>query len=222
MNLEQLIAQFRLDAMDKAEPYLWEDDDVVQWLNEAQAEAAVRARLLLDDYTPEVTNIEVVAQKASYTLHAKLYEIVRIAFRGEDHRQQPLELVSREKLDRKAPEWRSMEAGEPRWAIQDETRIRLVPMPARAGTVLLEGYRLPLKAMVNKTDKPEIHEAHHPYLVHWALHRAFSMPDSDGFDPQRAQLSYEKFNSVFGMRPDADLRRTTRHDEPNAIVNYLM
>lgn len=222
MNLEQLIAQFRLDAMDKAEPYLWEDPDVIQWLNEAQVEAVVRARLLLDDDTPAVTQLSVQAQKASYSLHAKLYEIVRIAFSGEGQRQQPLELVSREKLDRITPEWRSMDAGVPRWAIQDDTRIRLVPMPARAGTLLLEGYRLPLKAMVNDTDKPEIHEAHHPYLVHWALHRAFSMPDSDGFDPQRAITAEAAFTGYFGMRPDADLRRTTRHDEPNAIVNYLM
>ena len=55
MTLEELIASFREDATDKVGPYLWEDETVTRWLNEAQDEAAVRARLLLDDSTPAVT-----------------------------------------------------------------------------------------------------------------------------------------------------------------------
>ena len=46
MNLEQLIAQFRIDADDLVQPYLWPDDWVAPWLTEAVSEAAVRGRLL--------------------------------------------------------------------------------------------------------------------------------------------------------------------------------
>ncbi|MDN5539966.1 MAG: hypothetical protein L0H08_23745, partial [Comamonas sp.] len=78
MNLEDLIASFREDSSDEVEPYLWGDDTVTRWLNEAQDEAAVRGRLLLDDSTPAVTTIAVSAGQASYQLHAKVYEIAHL------------------------------------------------------------------------------------------------------------------------------------------------
>ena len=46
MTLEELIASFREDSNDELEPYLWGDEAVTRWLNEAQDEAAVRGRLL--------------------------------------------------------------------------------------------------------------------------------------------------------------------------------
>ena len=67
MTLEELIASFREDSTDKLEPYLWEDETVTRWLNEAQDEAAVRGRLLLDDSTPAVTQIAVTAGQANAT-----------------------------------------------------------------------------------------------------------------------------------------------------------
>ena len=72
---------------------------------------------------------------------------------------------------------------------------------------------MPLKALENDTDKPELHESHHRHLVHWALHRAFSKPDSETIDPQRAAAAEAAFTRYFGHSPDADLRRSTRHDE---------
>ena len=73
---------------------------------------------------------------------------------------------------------------------------------------------MPLKALENDTDKPELNESHHRHLVHWALHRAFSKPDADGFDPTRAATAEAAFTRYFGQRPDSDLRRATRSDVP--------
>ena len=84
--------------------------------------------------------------------------------------------------------------------------------PSTAGTLYLEGYRLPLKPLVNDTDKPEINQAHHRNLVHWALHRAFSKPDSETIDPQRAATAEAAFTRYFGIAPDSDMRRQTRED----------
>lgn len=223
MTLEELIASFREDATDKVQPFLWEDETVTRWLNEAQDEAAVRGRLLLDDSTPAVTTIAVTAGQASYQLHAKVYEIAHLQWQpsAAAHRAQPVELVTREWLDRKHPGWRVRLDCDALYAIQSEGALRLVPTPREAGTLVLEAYRLPMKAMVNDTDKPEIHAASHAYLVYWALHRAFSQPDSDGFDPQRAATAEAAFTGYFGARPDADLRRATRHDEPQVNATYI-
>ena len=214
MNLEQLIQQFRIDADDMVpNPYLREDEWIAAWMTEAQDQAAMRARLLLDDYTPALTHIAVTAGVDSYPLHPKLYEIAVIDFVPVTGYVQPVYLTSREKLDRDRNGWRNEPAGVPCSAIQTDTRLRLVPVPSVNGTLRLEAYRLPLKALVNDNDKPEIHEAHHRHLVHWALYRAFSKPDTETMDPNRAKTAETAFTAYFGPRPDSDLRRSTRSDE---------
>lgn len=223
MNLEELIAAFREDSTDKVEPYLWKDETVTRWFNEAQDEAAVRARLLLDDSTPAVTTIAVVAGQASYQLHPKVYEIAHLRWQSSAaaHRGKAVDLVTREWLDRKHPDWRVRLDCDGLYAIQTEGALRLVPTPRDEGSLVLEAYRLPLKILAADGDKPEIHSASHAYLVYWALHKAFSQPDSDGFDPQRAATAEATFTRYFGTRPDADMRRSTRHDEPQVNVTYI-
>ena len=213
MNLEQLTAQFRVDADDLTEPYFWDAEWIATWLTEAQAEAAIRNRLLYEASNPAVCQIAVAANAATHDLHKSLFELVHLRFQATGAATSSvLSIKAREELDRIRPGWRD-ETGTPRHAIQDDTRITLVPRPELAGTLHVEGYRVPLKALENDTDKPELHEAHHRHLVHWALHRAFSKPDSETIDPTRAATAEAAFTRYFGPSPDADLRRSTRHDE---------
>lgn len=213
MNLEQLTAQFRVDADDLTEPHFWDAEWIATWLTEAQAEAAIRKRLLYEASNPAVCQIAVAANAATHDLHKSLFELVHLRFQATGAATSSVVTIkSREELDRIRPGWRD-ETGTPRHAVQDDTRITLVPRPELAGTLHVEGYRVPLKALENDTDKPELHEAHHRHLVHWALHRAFTKPDSETIDPQRAAAAEAAFTRYFGPSPDADLRRSTRHDE---------
>ena len=219
MNLEQLIASFRVDADDLEEPHLFKDEWIAAWLSEAQAEAAIRGRLILEDANPAVCQIAVTAGQASYELHRSIYEIADLRFvPAGQPKSVPLALVTREWLDDKRPGWRDC-AGAPKFAIQTDRRIRLVGAPDTDGMLHLEAYRAPLKALENDTDKPELNEAHHRHLVQWALHRAFSRPDSETIDPQRADRALAAFTGYFGLPPDSDLRRATRHDlmQTNAL-----
>lgn len=221
MNLEALIAKFRRDADDREVPPAFDDELVVDLLNEAEREAAVRGRLLHESANPAICQIPVVAGTAVYALHASLYELTHIAFRATGAtRREPLVLKSEGELDRIEPEWRD-QAGTPKWAIQDDTGVRLVPAPAEPGVLLLEGYRLPLADMSGDNDAPEIHRAHHERLVDWALFGAFSIPDADRFDPQRAGNAEKAFTAYFGPRPDSDLRRITREDVAHHNVAYF-
>ena len=158
--------------------------------------------------------IAVSANTATHDLHKSLFELVHLRFQATGAATSSVVTIkAREELDRIRPGWRD-ETGTPRYAVQDDTRITLVPRPEVAGTLHIEGYRVPLKALENDTDKPEIHEAHHRHLVHWALHRAFSKPDSETIDPRRAAEAEVAFTRYFGQRPDSDLRRATRSDVP--------
>lgn len=212
MNLEQLIAQFRVDADDLVQPYLWPDDWVAPWLTEAVSEAAVRGRLIYEAANAAVSQIAVSASAATHELHKSLFELVHLRFQATGATTSSVVTIkSREELDRIRPGWRD-ETGTPRYAVQDDTRITLVPRPEVAGTLHVEGYRVPLKPLANDTDKPEIHEAHHRHLVQWALHRAFSIPDTEAFDAARADRAEAAFTRYFGIAPDSDMRRQTRED----------
>ena len=214
MNLGELIRRFRVMANDKAPPYLVDDEDIVDWLNDAQAQACVRGRLLVAEGDPLLCQIALIPGQSTYPLHRSLHELIDLRVITPTGEVRKVVLKSREWLDAEVPGWRDCQR-DCAMAIQTDTGLRLVGK-VNAGEVLrLEAYRLPLRPMRDEFDKPEIHGAHHEHLIQWALHKAFSVPDSELFDPNRAAMSERDFTSYFGRLPDSDMRRITREDVPH-------
>jgi len=215
VTLEELIRRFRTLAVDKVQPYLFADEDVIDWLNDAQRQACIRGRLLREDANPAVCEIALTPGQRTYPLHKSVYEIINARIvPGNGDRARTVFLASREWMDENMPDWRD-EQGQAEFAIQDDTSIRVVGVITTGDKLVIECYRTPLKMLANDTDKPEIHEAHHEYLIQWALHKAFSVVDADTFDPQRSDRSEAAFTNYFGRMPDSDLRRMTREDVPH-------
>ena len=212
MTLDDLIRRFRVLANDNAQPYFWADVDVTDWLNDAQAQACVRGRLIREDENPAVCQIALTPGQHTYPLHASVYELINLRIKGSGaESSRSMTIKSREWLDANVRDWRDMDRPS-QWLIQDDTTLRVVGA-IQAGDVLhLECYRLPLKQLANDMDKPEIHAAHHVHLIQWALHKAFSVPDADGFDATRSAAAEAEFTAYFGPMPDSDMRRTTRED----------
>ena len=220
MTLEDLIRRFRVLSLDNATPPFWADEDVTDWLNEAQNEACVRARLIREDELDAVCRISLTPGTHTYALHPLVYEIISLWIKPASGRKRPVTLRSREWLNHHMPEWRDC-TRPAEIAIQDDTTVRIVGAVEAGDTLELECYRLPLRPMANDTDKPEIHLAHHQHLIDWALHRAFSVPDAEAFDPNRAALAEQAFTRYFGLPPDSDMRRITRHDVVHHNTVYL-
>ncbi len=221
MTLADLIARYRIAANDKVEPYFVTDDELRDFLNDAEREAAIRGRLIHESADTDVCEIAVVEGTAVYPLHVKLYEITHCAFRQDGFTSRcAVRLTSTGWLDRNVCDWRDRNSA-PEFGIQSDKDIRLAPTPSVAGTLLLEGYRLPMEDMEEDDDQPEIHEAHHIQLIQWALYRAFSIPDTEFFDASRADAAEQEFTRYFGIRPDADLRRITREDVPHRVEAFL-
>jgi len=223
MTLAELIRRVRVDGNDKVAPYFWADADITAWLNDAVAEAALRGRLMHESDDAAVCQIAVEAERSAYPLHEALFELTYVGFLDAGtYRPRTIRLVSTEWLDASIREWRTSR-GYPQYAIQSDKGLRLVPRPSEPGKLVLEGYRLPLAAMKladKDTAEPEIAAAHHPHLVHWALHRGFSIPDMESFDPNRAAAAEDEFTRYFGIRPDSDMRRITREDVPQHVEAF--
>ena len=222
MQLSQLIQRFRTLANDKVEPYFNDDESVIDWLNDAVQEACIRGRLLHESQNPNVCRIAITAGVSHYPLHASLYELSRIWFEQDQGLTgSHLALMSPESLDHTYNEnWQKL-MGFPRFVIQDDTTIRLVPMPNANGELHLEGYRLPIQIMQLDSDVPEINVIHHVHLIQWVLHKAFSVPDAEFFDMNRSAMAEQEFSAYFGDRPDSDVRRITREDVPHSVVPFM-
>lgn len=222
MQLSDLISRFRTLANDKVEPYFIDDASVTDWLNDAVSEACIRGRLLYESQNNDVCKIGVLIGSSRYQLHESLYELSRVWFEPNNGSCGTfLALMSPESLDRTYYEnWKAL-SGFPRFIVQDDTGIRLVPIPNVDGELQLEGYRVPLSPMENDTDVPEINSIHHVHLIQWVLYQAFKVPDAEFFDPNRSALAEQEFTDYFGIRPDSDLRRITREDIPHVVQPFM-
>lgn len=221
MTLEDLVRRYRVLAQDTVKPYLSADEDVIDWLNDAEAEACIRGRLIREDQLAEVSRITLTPGTAAYTLHPSVYEINGLSLVPAAGRVRPLSLVTREWLDNAVPDWRTT-TRPAEWVIQDDTRLVVVGVIEAGDVLALDAYRLPLTPMEDEEDTPEIHQAHHVHMIQWALHKAFSVPDNELFDAKRAEKAEEDFSAYFGPRPDSDLRRSTRQDTPHHNYSPLM
>jgi len=239
MTNAELIALYRLLADDAIEPYFVSDASVQLLLKDAEDEAAIRGRLIHESADNSICQISVTAGTATYELDPVLYELTHVAFIDADDNRHPIKLVSTEALDyardtyaRLIPpagddydvgitreDWRDATGTPPVYAVQTDRQLRLVPNPTADGTLQLEGYRTTIGDI---GDDPEIAVAHHRHLVQWVLYKTFTIPDSDYMDANRSMLALSEFERYFGLRPDADLRRITRHDTPHHVEPHFI
>lgn len=223
MTLAELIRQFRVDTDDLVTPYLFATRDVRGWFNEAEQEACVRKRLLREVSNSDLCTIAVTTVAGSvYSLHTAVAWVTRADFTPTGETDPiNLALVDTPYLDRIEPYWRTTTEN-PRFLIVDDTSVQLGCIPEADGTLQLEVYRLPLDLIEERTsESPEIHRVHHRELVNWALHRAYSRPDSQIYDPDRSMKALAAFTAYFGQRPDADMRRDQEQNRPQYNVAHF-
>lgn len=206
MNLEEAIAQFRVDADDLVEAYLASDVQVTAWLAEAQEEAAIRANLLFESSNTNICDIAVTAGTMAYTLSQSVAFITYAQFTptGSDTAT-VLGLTDRFAMDRDRPGWRQL-TDQPQYLVIDQTSVQLGCKPSTDGTLHIECYRLPTTTLAD-TEEFEIGSQHHRHLVQWALYKCYSRPQADIHDPKRADKALAEFTRQFGNRPDAGMRR---------------
>ncbi|MCK0507904.1 DUF6682 family protein [Aromatoleum anaerobium] len=197
MKLGELLAIIRRDELDdESQPYLWSNAALIEYAEDAENEACRRASLLRDATTPAICRITLVAGTSEYDLDPRVIRLRRVRLTGNST---PLVPVTTAQLDEEHPGWED-ETGEPSCYLTDwETgEIRVVPTPTAVGTLELQVVRLPLVALNDMEDTPEIHARFHRDLRHWIVKRAFSVLDSERQDKDRAKDAESRFALAFG------------------------
>lgn len=196
MTLAELMARFRREEKDNVVPYIWADDDLKAWLNEAEEEAARRALLLVDSTTTAAAAVY-VAGAVGVKLHESVIYVRRAILAGSSVPLAPR--VSRT-MDEEIPGWESSMASNPIAFVPDWQTgyLRFWPPALEAGTVKMTVVRTPLCPMVQSGDEPEIRAQYHSYLLDWVRFRAYDMQDADRYDAKKSAKNYTAFAARFG------------------------
>jgi hypothetical protein len=217
MTVEDFITAFRSELGDNAAPYLWSDEDIVRYLNEAVDEACERAKLIEDSTSADCCEVTLVANQASYPLHASVLHVKRVAINGRR-----LELTSIEAMDEAyGGNWEARVANVPHAVVvsDDARSLRFFPVPTQAGTATLRIYRTPLEPLSVDADQsePEIRSVYHPRLKNWVYRCAYLKDDAETFDRNKANDFEARFVADFGERPDANVQRKRRDRRPPRV-----
>jgi hypothetical protein len=198
-TVDDLLAAFRDDVVDTAEPQLWTDDEALRYLDEAQQLFCRLTGGLGDASTPEVTQLAYAAGATWVALHPAILK-TRAAYRSDDGRA--LELLNYEdlaarhlRLDGARGPLRALVLG------MEPGRARLYPVPNDAGTIQLLVDRLPLVELLAGTpDQPfEIASQHLPALLLWMKACAYAKQDAETFDQARASDYAGRFRAYCGQ-----------------------
>lgn len=193
MTLGELIALYRAQAGDTAEPYFCDDELLTLYANEAQMEACRRGQLLLD------------ASRVQLQAGQELVKLASTALR-----------VTRAFVDGHAVDWidvGQMDGLHPGWQFDDPQRqvlhlvsgvatgaVYLWPRPSQPGELCMTVQRLPKMPMADAQDEPEIRQEAHSALVHWMLYRAYSRMDTDLYNDAKAAIALQQFEAEFGSK----------------------
>ncbi len=223
MTLAELMAAAREDADDTAVGSFWSDAVLTRYANQAQDEAARRARLILDSETatervpaggitdpldpgyvrpPNVCEYPVTTGTRFIVLHPKIMFVKTVKVDG---RPLPVPRIHVKDLEERIDGWENADVVAPIAYIPNKQAGSLWFYSgfAEDSTVRLTVIRRPLYALENLTDEPEIPEHLHEYLTHWMVFRMLMKPDEDIKNATLANGHLALFEQQFGRASSA-------------------
>lgn len=197
MTLSELRTLFRNTSGDTNKPYLWKDEEIDEYANDAVDEACRRASLIVDS-TSAVAQVDLSAGDSYFEIDDSVIYIRRAVLVSTGRPLVPK--VSRA-MDEEVGNWEMATASVPMVFIPDwETgKIALWPPTASSDSIRMTVIRTPTEQMTEDDDVPEIAPRFHRALLDWMLHLAFLKQDADTFDPKKAAQHEERFTSEFGQ-----------------------
>lgn len=195
--------------------FLWSDDTLVRYINQAYFRLARRAYCIVDRSTPEITQLYLKDGVAGYDLHQKVLFVRAARLYGD-----PVDLVrtTREALNG-APEpdltyqpyLAQLVSGRPGayatdFGVRRITFYKTPNIDFDAKRVDLTVARLPKELLsLNSTTEPELDEDVQLDMLEWATYLALRNHDPDGENLAKAKQHEMRFNdAVKELLDDAD------------------
>lgn len=205
MNSLDLYGLFRSDMVDAAQPYLWSDDEVYRYMNDAYR---MFVRLIggIPDFTSAVTQVPIVAANPLGALDPSILRIMS-ATRLSDGR--PIRIINVTDLPVPVTDG---QYGVPVSVGLDSTPgpvismvigmqrnvARWVQVPVVNDTAQLVLYRMPATVITNLTTAQtftDVADDHHIHLLDWMRHLAYRKQDAETFDRSKSAENEASFRA---------------------------
>lgn len=208
MNAGDLLALFRKEVNDKGVPYLWDDDLVYLFMDDAQKMFCRLTEGIPDSTTDAITKIAIVAATDTYDLSPLVLK-VRSARRIDTGK--PLTVINIENMadngmffdGRPAPVTHLITG-------MDKDKIVAWPLPSENMPSRLSVYRLPLAAVNDAADTFEIPDQHVQHLLMWVKHRAYGVHDAEQYDAKKT-AEYETAFRAYCATVKLEQERARHH-----------
>lgn len=193
MDSGALLDAFRSEVADTEAPFLWDDDEALTYLDDAQ-KMFCRLTGGIGDASSSVTQLTSSTDTdwlALSPLILKIRDITRVATGRE------VEVVNFEDMRRHGWRFDGVPGPVRRIVIGMEPgRVRLHPYPDQAETFQMIVDRLPLRRISDVNQKLEIAEQHHAALLWWMKARAYGKQDAETYDRTKSAECEQRFRLV--------------------------
>lgn len=215
MNSTDVVAQFRSDVNDIALPYLWPDDEVFGYLEDAQKMFCRLAWGIGDATTPAVTQLPVIIGFNATPMSDRILKL-RAAYQTSDGA--PIEVINFEDMGRLGIRFDGRTGPVQYLIIGLQPNLGFFyPVPTIANTVQLLVDRLPITAITNVGSQVlEIAEPHHRHLTLWMRALAYLKQDAQTADKTKAA----DFDAKFHAYCDQAKEEKARAMHKTRIVRY--
>ena len=189
MNTTELVAAFRQDVIDLAEPYLWSDAEILRYANDAQT-MFCRAGAGISD----VLTITVPANTLFVPIPSTVWKLRGIT---RDYDGREVKIVNYEDSQSiAASQIRLDERFGPLVCVVvglKDNYLRVVAKQSLETSLTAVVYRLPNTPLTALGQSLEIDAIHHLHLLWWMKFLAYSKQDSETFEKARADDCQSQF-----------------------------
>lgn len=175
MTTTELLALFRAEVFDAVAPYLWSDDLVYGYIDDAQKQFCRDTYGIADARS---FKLKILPDVEWYKTDARILKVRSLvdAATGREVPTVALEKMTDQgmRFDGGKGPLKALISG------MEDNVLRAWPVPNVASTVELRVFRLPDDVAAG--DDLEVSPLHHPHLLNWVKHRAYNVQDSETYD----------------------------------------
>lgn len=226
MDIIALFDRFRSDVADEENPPLWNDEEIWDYMNDAQrmfcrltwgisdSRGAV-TQLQVDEgdvwaaISPDILTIRSAKRTSDFgnVVVASFEQAEGAGWWGDDYG-----MPKRVTLDDSTGTIKALVTG------MEENRVRLYPIPSADELIQLTVYRLPQRIdsdAANEGAQLEIKDMHHLALLLWMKHLAYAKQDAETFDKGKSD-EYEAMFQKYCF--DAKKERERLEQRPGPLA----
>lgn len=203
MNALELYDQFRSDVVDVLKPFIWSDDDVFRYMDDAY-KMFVRLTGGIADFTSDFTRVDIVAGDPIGIYDKRILRIMKATRLSDNGKitvinQTDLSFIRGDDYGLLRPAYLDNAPGRVTQMIigMERGKCQWVQVPEVDDTAVLHIYRLPKDRIAPDIDAefdfPEIGEEHVLHLGLWMRHKAYAKADTDRFNGPLSEKYKENF-----------------------------